>query len=379
MESKKILFIYYRLFKAGGLTKVLVNLCNELVNVGFEVTILIMLNDKSSFYYLDDRVKVITLDTFSTFEFKSIRPFNNKYLGWFSKINEINNYVYDFGQWRLLYHWLKSNHQKYDVIVSTYYKLSAQLSLNKYVSKKTLAWEHNNYYHGGFLWFKTLRKYYKNLKGIICINEPGYLKYKQINNNTVLIRNIIGDSYENLKFQSYENKKNQIIIVGRLEYAKNISSFLEIISEIELKEWKVKVIGTGPEYNLLQEKKIELNLNNKVEFVGQKSEHEVIEYQLESKIVCMTSISEGFGMVLVEGLFSSNALISYDCNYGPSDIINNNNGFLIPMHDKEIFKEKLQFLIDNPKDLEGLCNSSYEESKKWGKENILNQWINILN
>ncbi len=62
MESKKILFIYYRLFKAGGLTKVLVNLCNELVNSGYDVTILIMLNDKSTFYYLDKRVKIEIVD-----------------------------------------------------------------------------------------------------------------------------------------------------------------------------------------------------------------------------------------------------------------------------------------------------------------------------
>ncbi|MFV0172802.1 glycosyltransferase [Empedobacter falsenii] len=378
MESKKILFIYYRLFKAGGLTKVLVNLCNELANSGYDVTILIMLNDKSTFYYLDERVKIEIVDSFSTFEFQKINVNINKHLPKFSYKNEVKNYIYDLGQWRVLYNWLKNNHKNYDVIISSYYKISAQLCLNKKVNYKTIAWEHNSYFHGGFLWFKMLRKYYKNLKGVVCINEPGYLKYKENNNNTYLIRNIIGESYEKLSFQSFENKFNQIILVGRLDAQKNISEFLDILSQINFDDWHVKIIGTGPQYNMLKYKIDQLDLNKVVELVGQKTESEVINYQLESKIVCLTSIEEGFGMVLVEGVFTSNVLVSYDCNYGPSDIVNEKNGFLIPMHDKQLFKEKLQYLIDNPQELENLCKSSYEQSKKWKKEKILNQWITIL-
>ncbi|WP_225540369.1 glycosyltransferase [Empedobacter stercoris] len=188
----------------------------------------------------------------------------------------------------------------------------------------------------------------------------------------------MGESYEKLSFQSFENKFNQIILVGRLDAQKNISEFLDILSQVNLDDWHVKIIGTGPQYNMLKYKIDQLDLNKVVELVGQKTESEVINYQLESKIVCLTSIEEGFGMVLVEGVFTSNVLVSYDCNYGPSDIVNEKNGFLIPMHDKQLFKEKLQYLIDNPQELENLCKSSYEQSKKWKKEKILNQWITIL-
>lgn len=377
-ERKKILFIYYRLFKAGGLTKVLVNLCNELVKLNLDITILILINDKSSFYQLDERVNVITLDTFSTFEFQKINVNLNKYLPKLPYKNNVKNYLYDFGQWRVLYFWLKNNHKNYDVIISSYFKLSAQLSLNNKVNYKTIAWEHNSFFHGGFLWYKILRRFYKNLKGIACINVPGYDKYKMINVTTYLIRNIIGESYENLKFRDFKEKNNQIILVGRLDNQKNISEFLDILSQVNLDNWNVKIIGIGPQYNMLMKKINQLDLSEVVELVGQKTESEVINYQLESKIVCLTSIEEGFGMVLLEGLFTSNSLISYNCNYGPSDIVNEKNGFLIPMHNKELFREKLQGLIDNSNELEKLCKSSYQESKKWRKEEILEKWITIL-
>ncbi|WP_395093733.1 glycosyltransferase [Vaginella massiliensis] len=378
MENKKLLFIYYRLFKAGGLTKVLVNLCNELVKEGADVTILIMMEDKSSFYHLDSRVKVCCIDTFSTFEFKRI---NGGLLTKFKKLKHslsLRNYLYDFGQWRLLKSWLKKNHKDYDYIVSCYYKLSAQLSLNSDVNFKTFAWEHNSFQHGGFLWFKLLRKYYKNLKGIICINEPGYLSYKSINTNTFLIRNIIGDSYEYLSFKPFSEKKNHMLLVGRLDNQKNISEFLDILSNVDLKDWKVKIVGTGPQYEMLSNKILQLSLDDKVELVGQKTETEVINYQSESKIVCLTSIGEALPTVLIEAMFCGNALIAYDCNFGPSDIINEKNGFLIPLHNKEEFQQKLQYLIDNPDKLKQLAESSFNDSVKWKKTNIAPQWLSLF-
>ena len=51
---QKILFVYYKLFKAGGVARVLVSLANELVAKGNEVSIVIMISDTSSFFELDN-------------------------------------------------------------------------------------------------------------------------------------------------------------------------------------------------------------------------------------------------------------------------------------------------------------------------------------
>ena len=65
------------------------------------------------------------------------------------------------------------------------------------------------------------------------------------------------------------------------------------------------------------------------------TQSEILEELKKSKIICMTSFKEGLPTILIEGLFTSNALVSYDCNYGPSDIITEKNGFLIPLHDQK--------------------------------------------
>ncbi|UWX65713.1 hypothetical protein NZD85_07250 [Empedobacter stercoris] len=63
-QPKEILFVYYKLFKAGGVARVLVSLANELVKQGHGVTILVLINNTESFFELDKRIKIVELIRF---------------------------------------------------------------------------------------------------------------------------------------------------------------------------------------------------------------------------------------------------------------------------------------------------------------------------
>lgn len=378
-STKRILFIYYKLFKAGGVARVLVSLANELVKQGNEVTILLMNSDTSSFFELDNRIKVIYLDTFSHWGFTKINVNLNKYAAKLPYKNNIKNYVYDFGQWEMLNKWINKNHQEYDVIISTWYKLSAQLALNKKANHKTIAWEHANFEVGGELWYNILRKYYKNLKAVVCINSPSLSHYKVINKQSFQIPNLIGEPFESFNSDKIIEKENTLIYVGRLDSDKNVIELLNILENINFRDFSFKIIGDGPSKKEL-ENIVNSNdkLKNKVKFLGSRKINEIFDELSKSKLFLFTSKTEAFALVLVEAMMCGNALISYNCKYGPSDIVDENNGFLIPIHNKEMFQEKLQFLIDNSENLDQLLYSSLKDSKKWKKEEILNKWLTIL-
>lgn len=57
MEKKKLLFVYYKLFKPGGINRVLTNLVNELAEE-YDVTILLLMAEHKPFYPLDERIKL---------------------------------------------------------------------------------------------------------------------------------------------------------------------------------------------------------------------------------------------------------------------------------------------------------------------------------
>ena len=377
MKKKKILLIYYVLFNPGGVARVMTNLANELVEQGHEVEILLLTSKTDAFYSLNKNIKIHTADMFSHWAW-GICEFNVKYLKFIPKIQNINSYISHIGVYLLLKNWLLKNHQNYDTIISCWYKISSFLGTFKNIAAKTIAWEHTDYNVGGWLYNKKLRKFYKNLKGIVCINTPSVQYYKHFS-KTSFIPNIIGEPFESKSFISSESKENVISFVGRLDKGKNVGELLEIIEQSDLpKDWILQIIGDGVERNNLEKYVKDEGLEENVCFLGSKNIDEISRLLDKSKIFVSTSLKEGLPTVLVEAMFCSNALVAYDCNYGPSDIINENNGFLIPLGDKQMFREKLEYLIMNQDIYNNLNKSSYEESQKWKKGKILEKWTEIL-
>ncbi|MBO6183962.1 MAG: glycosyltransferase [Chryseobacterium sp.] len=377
--QKKILFIYYQNLKPGGVARVMINLANELCENGYDISILFLMEGENTFYEINPKIKVHTIDSFGHWGVNKVSPLLDKYLKKYKYRYNLKKYVYDFGQWDEMNKWLKKNHQNYDIIISSWYKLSSQIAVNKEIAKKTLAWEHSNYEVGGKIWGDFLRPKYKNLAGVVCINKASSNYYKTLNPNIYLIPNIIGEPFESIKNVDFESKTHQLIYVGRLDQEKNVKAIINIISDINLKNFHLKIIGEGSEMENLKKQVEEKGLESKVTFTGRLSIDEIKNELLKSKIFLFTSTNEAFGMVLLEAMFCGNALISYNCNYGPSDIINEKNGFLIPMNDEKEFQEKLQDLINNPDSLNKLIKSSFQESLKWKKNKAIIQWDRIIN
>ncbi len=374
--AKSILFIYYQNIKAGGVSKVLANLANELSANGYTVEILFLMREHADFYHLDHRIKKHYINSFDYWTFR-ICNFNRKHLRFIPKLSNINNYIYLYGVSRLINRWVNHHHKKYDTIISCWYNLSCMLALNKNVNHKTIAWEHTSHEVGGKLW-NYLRKYYRDLKQIVCLNSKDASFFADKNQNTINIPNLMDPGIEAQRWIPEEYKENLITMVARLDADKNVMAFLQILRELQLpSNWSVKIIGDGPEKTSLQ-MYIDQNKMHDVQLLGQLDSDEVRNILSRSKINCLTSLREGFGVVLVESLFCSNALIAYDCPSGPAEIVNENNGFLIPIHDKIQFEKKLTDLISHPILLEKLRRSAYEDTIRFQKDKILERWKEIL-
>ena len=376
-KKKRILLVYYKLFKPGGVAKVLTNLANSLSEEGYTVEILLLMSKRDHFYPLNSNIKVHNIDTFSHWAWK-ICEFNVKHLRFIPKIKNFNAYIYHIGVFLMLRNWMRKNHQNYDTIISAWYKLSSFLALNKKASKKTIAWEHVTYETGGILFKDTLRKYYKNLKGIVCINSPAIEHYKQYN-KTYFIPNIIGEPFENQPEISLENKENLISFVGRLDREKNAIALLEIFKESKIHtDWKLQIIGDGSERKNLEQFVEKNQLQERIIFYGTKTSEEILKLLRRSKIFGFTSLKEALPTVLLEAMFCGNAIISYNCNYGPSDIVKNNSGFLIDVNNKEDFIQKLEMLTNSDEKLEKMMENASKEAQNWKQNEILKKWQEII-
>lgn len=374
--GQKLLFIYYQNIKAGGVAKVLANLANELVDNGYEVEILFLMAEHKDFYPIDSRVKKHYLDSFAHWTF-SICAFNKRKLRFIPKLQSINDYIYQLGVTLLINKWLRENHKNYNSIISCWYKLSCTLALNKNVRKKTIAWEHISHEVGG-PFYNLLKRRYKNLNQIVVLNHADADFYKTINPETYIIGNMMDDDIENQNFIPRHEKDNLITMIARLEEEKNVAEFLDIIKEASLHpDWEIKIIGDGNQRKLLEDYISKHSLSN-VSLLGQLNSKQVKEILSRSKISCLTSLREGFGVVLIEALFSSNVLIAYDCPSGPSEIVNPRNGFLIPLGDKKLFQEKLKTLTEDADTLETMMKTAFYDSQNWKKDKLTEKWKRIF-
>jgi GalNAc-alpha-(1->4)-GalNAc-alpha-(1->3)-diNAcBac-PP-undecaprenol alpha-1,4-N-acetyl-D-galactosaminyltransferase len=182
---------------------------------------------------------------------------------------------------------------------------------------------------------------YKKASGIITQTE----RAKQTMSIRIAHPNIkvIGNPVK-ISSNGSDHKENIIINVGRLISTKRQNLLIEYFAKINPEGWIVVFLGVGPDLRDLKSKVQKLKLEEKIIFKGHV--RNIDDYLNKSKIFAFTSSSEGFPNALCEAMAAGLACISFDCEAGPSDLIEDGkNGFLVPENNHEDYLNKLNKLI----------------------------------
>ena len=84
-------------------------------------------------------------------------------------------------------------------------------------------------------------------------------------------------------------------------------------------------------------------------------------------------------MVLLEASACGLPLVSFDCRYGPGEIIQNGlNGFLVPAGDFNKLAKYMCYLIENRVVRDRMAKTSLEMSKRYDIDLIMNQWMDLF-
>lgn len=180
---------------------------------------------------------------------------------------------------------------------------------------------------------------------------------------------------------SLSSLQNKIAIaVGRLEYPKNFESLIRTWGVVHQKhrDWRLEIWGDGSLREGLQEQ-INRNLLEKVVLLKGYTDDIYSKYENASFLVC-SSLFEGFGLMMLEAMFSGLPIISYDCPCGPRELIqDNNNGFLVQLGDERMLAEQICRLIEDENLRQRMGASAHVVAKGFSIEKITNQWITLFN
>ena len=169
--------------------------------------------------------------------------------------------------------------------------------------------------------FKNKRKFAKLFKNrnLITVNrdlESKAQTYTQPK-STVTIANGVQISDDLIAQSPYTEKKWDVIFVGRLVPIKQVDHAIKAFSMSNL-SGKMAIVGDGSERQKLEALTKELNISDRVDFLGWVDEPHTL--MLQSKCLIMSSLYEGSPVTLAEAIFLGLPIFSYNSSSGIQDL-----------------------------------------------------------
>ena len=351
----KLLFLIHNMSHTAGTERVLSTISNELITRNYDITIASCREGLKSGFKLDKRIKLVSLA-------------GEKYS------NTIARKVNGIKKLKAL-----NKKNKFDFIICVDVSLVFYAMFSKNNTSKIIAWEHFNY---GVNIGSRLQKYARHISctkadALVVLTEHDkelYLKNEKNIKKVVRIYNPIKcDNKEwNVK------RENIVLAVGRLEEEKRFDLLLRAWKSIESNHnnWKLRIVGKGKKEKQLKSLMNTLQLKN-VEFAGYKSDVDE-EFRKASVFVCSSKF-EGFGMAILEAQANEIPVVSFDCPYGPIELIKNDEtGILIESGNVQLLSKGIENLIDDENKRLKLA----ENAKKWSQNfdviKICDEWERLF-
>ena len=174
------------------------------------------------------------------------------------------------------------------------------------------------------------------------------------------------------KLSDCESKR--VIAVGRLEWQKGFDRLIDIWTIVSKNhpDWQLDIFGEGS-------LELELKKDIKDAKLSNISIHpytnNISKEYATSSICVLTSRYEGFSLVILEALRHGVPCITFDCPYGPKDLVDHEKcGYVIDNGNIDLFAEKLCYLINNHEIRKKFSEAAVNKGHSYQVDTIMNQW-----
>lgn len=363
LQKKRPIFFVIPSLMGGGAERVLISLANHFAEQKIE-TVLIALNDGISVYAINESVKVIYLAK------------RKKNLA----VHRVYYMIHIF--YRLL-----SLLLKYRPICAVSFITSANLwtgitcSISGtpfIVSERTSPNRTINQFN--YIINQLAAFLYKRSAAVVvsaqavedCIRENKAFKslsnIKRITNAVPVFEPVSPAKVHDRKF---------ILGVGRLAYVKGFDQLIRAFSEAKLDDIDLLITGDGEERANLICLVYNLGLSDRVIFAGAKTNLQ--DYYSQATMFVLPSRNEGYPNALVEAMSFGCPCIAMDCEFGPSEIINNEqNGLLVNKADISALSNAIIRLANDPALSHTLGNNAKNINQTNSSQKILKQWDGLI-
>lgn len=167
----------------------------------------------------------------------------------------------------------------------------------------------------------------------------------------------------------------RIISIGRLTSIKRFDRLIDAFAVICRNNpyWHIDIFGDGSDKEMLNSQISKHGLDNRV--VIHPPTNDIFTEMKKSQFLVMTSESEGFPLVLIEAMACGIPCVSFDCPYGPGEIIEHKKTGLLAINgDISDLANKMNYLMMNPELIERMGKEARISAAKYKKEIVMKAW-----
>ena len=372
-ENNKInlLFIPYTFSNGGGAEKILQILVNNLSPEKYNISIQ-EVEQFDKFLKLNENVKL------------HLAFFNQKLP--FSSFSDLNFILLNHFP-SILKNVFRMNNN--DVVITFNYQLPSFM-LPSFINEKKVAWFHGDLYDlqdKSKKWEKQKQyQVWKYADKIVSISNksfqslkdlfPEFISKTKIIHNGIDISNIKKLSEETVSFSNTDEPV--IVCAGRLDENKNFSLAIKAISELQKQNLNCRliIIGEGEQKGLLENLAKELGVSDKIIFAGYQSNP--YKYISKAKLLCVTSISEGWPTVVMESMALEIPFVTTPVSGASDELSWNEKCGLVAGYDEKEYASAIKKLLTDKDLYSQMSSNCMEHVKEYSAEQYVKNFEQLL-
>lgn len=269
--------------------------------------------------------------------------------------------------------------QVLDIIINTSHSKDIKTVIESHTKGETVTIAHkfhyNPYLHQLFsLWDHYIMNSLKKCDSIVTLTEQDVPFWQRYAKRIEVIPNMLTITPK--KVSDYQSKR--VISAGRYMSEKGFDRLLKAWDLIydEFCDWHLYIFGNGDRtpYQAIADK-----LQSVRSIHLMPATEDIAEELSKSSLYVMSSRYEGFGLVLAEAMSCGLPCVSFDCPYGPREIITDGeDGLLAKDGNIKDLAQKMERLMADVELRKFMGTKAIHNIARYQPEAIMAQWTNLF-
>lgn len=276
------------------------------------------------------------------------------------------------------------SHHRFDMVIDTEYMLGLMAAYAlKGKNVYLVHWEHINFNIDppGSRKRKFRERLAGMADGIVALTErdKGYWQQgARVKGHIVAINNPVPfDIPDN----TYDPDSRVVLNVGRFHSQKGydllLKAWAQLGERVDRQGWTLRIVGEGETRAQIEALRTELRLEKSVELLP--ATPNVDQHYRSAAMFCMSSRYEGLAMVLIEAQAYGLPCVSFDCDTGPAEIIDQDrNGYLVEAGDTRALAEAMERVMDSRERRLAMSASARHSVERFDPAHVAEKWARYL-